>query len=193
MNNSPWQENYSTVPSKSDQFIDRVLIGILEYSGLAYIICKCVPLYNTCINNTCVPIYERQMNKDWKYRLNNQSIRMSALKVWQKDVNKYDQHMRKMLAIAEINDLPFEVWGDLIDMVNAKRVGLNEERIHEIVQMFGIPELYTNDIKKEAVEIAMMHYHKLYQELHAIPEAKDAEMKVNGIIALEVYDAIIRR
>jgi hypothetical protein len=118
---------------------------------------------------------------------------MSALKVWQKDVNKYDQHMRKMLAIAEINDLPFEVWGDLIDMVNAKRVGLNEERIHEIVQMFGIPELYTNDIKKEAVEIAMMHYHKLYQELHAIPEAKDAEMKVNGIIALEVYDAIIRR
>jgi hypothetical protein len=118
---------------------------------------------------------------------------MSALKIWQKDINKYDQHMRKMLAIAEINDLPFEVWGDLIDMVNAKRVGLNEERIHEIIQMFGIPELYTNDVKKEAVEIAMMHYLKLYQELHTIPEAKDAEMKVNYIIALEVYDAIIRR
>ena len=139
---------------------------------------------NKCV---CVPIHKRKMNKKWKYRLNRQAIRMSALHIWQRDINAYDQHMRKMLAIAELNDLPFEVWGDLLDVVYD--TDFEKGRIYEIVQMFGIPELYTDDIKKEAVEIAMLHYRMLYLELHDIPKAKDAELRINDIIALELYSS----
>lgn len=38
---------------------------------------------------------------------------MAALKIWQ-NINAYDQHVRKILAIVELYDLPFEVWSDLL-------------------------------------------------------------------------------
>jgi AraC-like DNA-binding protein len=126
----------------------------------------------------------RKMNKNWMYRLETRAIRMSDLKIWQRDINAYDQHMRKMLAIAELNDLPFEVWGDLL--YKTQETDFENGRIREIAQMFGIPELYTNDIKDETLEIAMLHYCQLYQQLHKIPEAKDADIIISDIIALEM-------
>jgi hypothetical protein len=135
----------------------------------------------------CVTIskHKRRINKDWRYRLNHQAIRMGALKIWQKDINAYDQHVRKMLAIAEINDLPLEVWYDLL--YANESTDFQNGRIYEIGQMFGIPELYTNDVTKEAVEIAMSHYRQMYQELHAIPDAKDVELKIADIITRELF------
>lgn len=184
-----WRENADPRSTKGERIVNKILTGlwwtimtptiiagvivISPYHGVVY----SIDAIDRCI---CVPIKNRKMNKDWRHRVNRQAIRMSDLRIWQRDINAYDQHMRKMLAIAEINDLPYEVWSDLL----LHPTVFQNKRIYEIAQMFGIPDLYTNDIKREVVEIAMMHYRQLYQELHAIPEAKDVELIVADIIAL---------
>jgi hypothetical protein len=174
--------------AKGERIVGDVVGGISNIVILPFLVVGVIiaaPVYGLihsvgAIDNLVrCSMHNKKMKNDWKYRLNHQAIRMSALKIWQRDINAYDQHMRKMLAIAELNDIPLEVWWDLFEIMN--------ERIYELAQMFGIPELYTSDIKKEAVEIAMSHYRRLYQELYIIPEAKEAELIVTDIIASELF------
>lgn len=177
-----------------EKIFGDILTGIYCFVSIPYLIVGGIiaaPFYGVvksidAIDRiVCVSEHNKKMKNDWKYRLQRHAIRMSALKIWQRDINAYDQHMRKMLAIAELNDLPLEVWWDLLDIMH--ETDFEKGRMHEIVQMFGIPTLYTLDIKKEALEIAMLHYRRLYQELHAIPEEKEAELIVTEIIASELF------
>jgi len=159
----------------------------IKYSMIDEVFPPELTSFQKFICKTCLCIYDffemihqdlfnkNDKNHDWRYTLYNKTLRKSNLTIWQKDMNAYDQHVRQMLAIAEINDLPFEVWSDLL--FNHKNA-----RIQEIA--LGLTNNYTTDVKDEAVSIAMMHYIKLYQELHHI-EKDEAECKIKNIIELE--------
>jgi hypothetical protein len=41
-----------------------------------------------------------------KNRIRKNAIRMNKLTIWQRNLNQYDQYMRKMLAIKELGDVP---------------------------------------------------------------------------------------
>lgn len=75
--------------------------------------------------------HKKSMKNDWQYRLNYTAPKINTLKNWEKYANK-TQWDRAISQINEANDIPYEVWKDLLDVDNqkwepyAKLVGLSE-------------------------------------------------------------------
>jgi hypothetical protein len=120
--------------------------------------------------------HKQKMKKCWRYRLAHTTKKMDSLAIWQRDMGKYDQYVRKMLAIRELGDLPYEVWTDLLDS------SLEYERF---AKMVGSTE-YTEDVQVEVVENAMMFYTKAYMELHRIESFETAKSLVGSILMNEM-------
>lgn len=91
--------------------------------------------------------HEKRMGKHWKYRLEHSAPRVSALRKWEDYMND-TQWQRALVQIEEADDIPYEVWCDLIDVdpdkwvPRAKLVGLEEY----------------DDIKNICVREALAHY-----------------------------------
>ena len=115
---------------------------------------------------------KRRLKRDWRYRIHNTGRTMASLKNWQIDIDAYDKHVRKILAIAELNDLPIDVWKDLDHIREAPC-------FYDMAQMFGT-ELYTDEVKSTAVRGAISHYTGLSRRSNETRE--EAERRVADVI-----------
>jgi hypothetical protein len=103
---------------------------------------------------------------------------MHELQIWQRDVTKYDQFMRKMLAMRELGDLPYEVWQDLYNSNPS-------EEFKKKAGTFGTKQ-YTYETKLWCLKYAMAHYVEKYMALHTIEDHEEARNRINTILNNEV-------
>ena len=105
-------------------------------------------------------------------------IHMHDLQIWQRDINKYDQIMRKMLAIRELGDLPFEIWQDLLSSSPSQEFQITSKT-------FGTGN-YSHDVKLWCLKYAMSFYTKKYMEFHKLEDLEEARKIINNVLELEV-------
>jgi len=80
-------------------------------------------------------------------------ISIHKLTIWKKDVQKYDQFVRKILAIKEANDIPDELWSDLTHgKIDVKPY---------IIAMSDDYESIKHDIMEKAVDFYTKGYMRL--------------------------------
>jgi translation initiation factor 2 beta subunit (eIF-2beta)/eIF-5 len=102
--------------------------------------------------------------------------KMREFSMWQRDVTKYDQYMRKMLAIREFRDIPLEVWDDLLESDYAKFI----QMAAKVGTVF-----YTACVKTEAIKNAMALYANAYMKLHEIESFETTRQIINAILEEE--------
>ena len=103
---------------------------------------------------------------------------LSELQIWQRDITRYDQFMRKMLAIRELGDLPYEVWQELL-------YSSPSNEFQNRAYTSGTSK-YTHEIKLWCLRYAMEYYTKGYMELHKIQDLQEAKARINTVLEKEV-------
>lgn len=116
---------------------------------------------------------QKRMKTDWRYRIRETSPSMLNTEVWPRVVLKYDQYVRKILAVHELGDIPREVWLDITtdDATTYQRYA----------ERYGTPRY--DEVREEVVEMVTDHYVRLYEALHGI---KDGTQRIQDIIRDEV-------
>lgn len=101
------------------------------------------------------------------------------LTAWKRDVQKYDQYVRNILAIKEKNDIPDELWSEL-----------RESGVDVKPYLIAIHDEITDleNIRHNTVEEAVQFYIKGYMKLHKIKEYNAAENIIDNIVRYE-FDA----
>lgn len=103
---------------------------------------------------------------------------MHELTVWKKDVQKYDQYVRKILAIKEENDIPDELWSELKEgHVDVKPY---------LLAIYGDDNIEYEKMRDEMVEKAFDFFIKKYMKLHEIKEYNAARHIIDDIVSSEM-------
>ena len=129
------------------------------------------------IFKTKEPVKDEMQHKKWAI-MKHDHVVMSELQIWQRDITKYDQFMRKMLAIRELGDLPYEVWQELLYSSPSNEF-LNKAHTSGTSK-------YTHEIKLWCLRYAMEYYTKGYMELHKIQDLQEAKDRINTVLEKEV-------
>jgi hypothetical protein len=125
---------------------------------------------------------------DGEEKIRKNAIRMNKLMIWQRNLNQYDQYMRKMLAIKELDDVPYEVWMEIIYDRDINRKW--KSKFMKYVQQYGTCE-YTKEVKEECMRDATKYYARHYMKLHGIKTFREAEIWINQAYN-EEYEKSIR-
>lgn len=108
----------------------------------------------------------------WRYRLEMSSIRMLELHAATSSAAVHagwGPSMRKLMAIRELGDVPYEVWMDFVDAADgeataaAKNKNKNAEHMLAYAKLYGTA-MYSGAIRAEAVRIANEHYAREFLE-----------------------------
>lgn len=154
----------SVIAILSPVIVASALLMVPTY-GLVYAI-------DTLSNRKDYLEHKERMQNDINYRLSHTLPRMlSSLRFWQADITKNDQYVRNMLAIKELNDIPYEVWHYDLSA---------STQFNGLMKAYGTPDY--SDIKDRCVSLAIDYYIEKYQELHKFESFEKAKESVEKYI-----------
>lgn len=114
--------------------------AFISFKGLVYI-------ENAITGRIKKRKHDKNMKIDWKYRLLCTAPRISTLKHWEEYINA-TQWDRAISQINEANDIPYEVWRDLLDIDN--------EKWEPFAKIVGL-EKYS-EIKSQVIQDVLEYY-----------------------------------
>lgn len=126
--------------------------------------------------------HKKRLKRDWRYRLECSTTSMHSLKMWQADLGSReagarsynDQNMRKLLAIAELGGIPYEVWKDLLE-------DWDGDYMREAAELVGT-ERYTPELNASVVNAATEHYMRAYQAMHGLSSVEEVRQLVDDVV-----------
>jgi hypothetical protein len=121
--------------------------------------------------------HEKKMKEDWYYKLQFNSKSINKAIIWQNNIDIYDQFIRKILAIYELDDIPVEIWSELLNS--------EDDIIKSKIKKLAI--IYSCGNNKENIRKEIINYYIFkYKNLHNINDINDAHDKVMRIVKLEI-------
>jgi hypothetical protein len=114
-------------------------------------------------------IHNKKYKEDWYYRLlyNSKSIKDSYI-----NITKYDQYLSKIIIIFEMNDIPREIW---IELLNKE---YNKFKKYAIIYSCG-------NNKDKIIKYIIDYYILKYSDYNNINNARE---KILNILKLEFFD-----
>ena len=132
--------------------------------------------------------HETRIEADPWYRMVHAAPKMNSAKVWQDRLDAYNQHIRRVLAIHELGQVPMEIWQELCG-ADALMPTENAE-LKNILNLVGT-DGYTTEVKQRAVELATEHLVNAHAEL-TNTSMEEAKMVVDEIVVKELYSKSLK-
>ena len=169
----------------------QIEVSRLQVINLPPCITLCGPARQSCHMTVCWHNIQEILDKHRSPTLSCDDVNTShqrtrtwyTAKVWQARIDLYDQYVRRILAIRELNDVPIEIWRELcIDPATYKhgRAPVNVE----LQKLIG-----QHDKHNEAVEIAVTHYVAEHAKLVGLTD-EAAKLKIEEIVAKELTSTV---
>lgn len=163
------------------------LTGKTEWDkvGTCLLCIPCLPF--VCCGAAVVGTYDSVRNAITNHRISKEhkkeprieGINIYSLKMWNENVQKYDQYVRKILAIKEANDIPRQFWSELMDDAKLDLSTYLNKR--------NVKKDFYKAIKDDVVNKALYFYMLEYMKLHNMKSMEEAKRKIDEIVYIELY------
>jgi hypothetical protein len=173
--------------SNASKIFDNELTGKTEWDKVCtYLLClPCLPF--VCCGVGIVGTYDMVKSAIRNNRISNafknepqiEGISVYSLKQWYDNVQKYDQYVRRILAIKEANDIPRQFWSELRDDAKLD--------LSTYLNKGNVKKDFYSAVKDDVVNKALQFYTLEYMKLHNIGSINEAKRQINEIVYIELY------